>query len=193
MSGNGKMRADQVLGGLRGTEAVQRSVSSMGQIRWSLGVVLDHGMERAVVQIVPDPDQFEALRSRLAKAGVKRVRKDQWARADFDPVNVLMFVRDGHVNEISAEYRENVQGGFRNRRSRIAANPPQPVSPRWMDAALARRPVIALIPFEAFGIEDDAWEGTVVTDELLDGAAERAAGARMLWAGLGTADLGLDA
>lgn len=185
---------EQVLSGARTTEAVERQVSGRDRdARFILSVVEDGGSPRAMIVLCARPSKFEEHRARLAKSKVKAVREQDWARLNLDPCNVTAFIRGGCLSEISAEYRENLPGGFRNRRSRILTDPPQPVTPLWMDAALARRAVIALVSADALDVPDEAWDGDVpapgpdVLMEQIRGEAR----ARRLWAGLMNSDLGV--
>lgn len=192
MSGQ-PMTQRQVMEQARPTDAVERNVKPVRDVRWILAVVDDNGQDRAAVLIVAGADQFEDFRSRMAAAKVKRVRADDWKRCNLDPATMTVYVRGGQLVELCAEYRENLPGGFRNRRGRFMPNPPQTVTPRWMDAAMARRPIVALLPDEHFDhVPADQWEGHVITEEEIVAAAAAAAGARNLWAALGVGDLGVE-
>lgn len=187
-----KLSAAQAMQQARPTGAVERQVTSIPDVLWTLGVLNDGGQDRALVALCASPQELSGYRDRLTRSKVKAVRADNWQRLNLDPCTVTVYVRGGCMSELSAEYRENLPGGFRNRRSRFLANPPQEVTPRWMDAALARRPVLALVPADVFDVAPEDWNGYQLgADQLLAGMVT-AASERRLWAGLMDADLGVE-
>lgn len=187
-----KVSTAQAMGQARPTGAVERQVTNVPDVLWTLGVLDDGGLDRALVALCSNPDQLADYRERLTRSKVKAVRAESWRRLNLDPCAVTAYVRGGCLAELSAEYRENLPGGFRNRRSRFLPNPPQEVTPRWMDAALARRPVVALVPADVFDVAPEDWDGYELDpSQLLEGMVTAAA-ERRLWAGLMDADLGVE-
>lgn len=187
-----KLDPDQVLGRLRPTAAVERTATSVAGVRWMPMVVDAAGEERAMITIAADAHQYGPLVERVKRSGLVAVRHRDWERMNLDPSDVLMIVRDGCLTELSAEYRRRAPGGFQNARARLAPNPPLPVTPRWMDAALARRPILAVLPFETFGMDPgQEWDDTAIDAEMWDQAAVAASLSRELWAGYAIADLGI--
>jgi hypothetical protein len=157
-----------------------------------------------VVTMVSDKD-LAHLRPRMEKAGMKRVGKGAWTHRKVPQTGggkgrggapTRIVIRNGGAVEQVWEWSEKRPGGFQNLRVRLAMMPPPPVTPMWMDAALAAPVVMCVVPaaiaegrLRDVHAEGDA-EDVAVANAVLDDVLDEAAGSFRLWAGLVAADFG---
>jgi len=102
---------------------------------WAFGVLERDGEHRAVATVEPHNEtQHYEVGRRLKAGGLTAVNKHDWNRFALALSRCSITVENGMFTEVHTGL------------TRMLADPPQPLSDRWIEVAKARRPALVIVP-----------------------------------------------